>query len=165
VALRRTAARLLEDTEVWVPLTFIPNDEGSPFPFPAHHRTTKRGGHSAQAQADLDAVSMGLERQYPGFKKTWRLRLFRCGKNCLETFGRDSMFCLARRICAVDCVRNIANLLLARAAGRQKEIAIAVRWAPDPLRLIRQLLMKALCSSQRTGQSDSSWLYGERSCS
>lgn len=153
VGVASNAARLLEDTEVWVPLTFDrPNMKVRRFHFLRTIGRLKPGVTQQQAQADLDAVSMGLERQYPDSNTTWRLRLVPLRDELLGDI-RTGLYVLLGAVAFVLLIAcaNIANLLLARAAGRQKEIAIRSALGARPTRLIRQLLTESIVLSTAGG--------------
>src|SRR5215471_15709519 len=76
IGVASNAARLYEDTDAWVPLSFESNQmKVRRFHFLRAIGRLKPGITLQQAQADLDAVSIGLERQYPESNTTWRLRL------------------------------------------------------------------------------------------
>ena len=153
VGVASNAARLLEDTEVWVPLTFDhPMMKVRRFHFLRTIGRLKPGVSLQQAQADLDAVAMGLERQYPDSNKTWRLRLVPLREELLGDI-RTGLYVLLGAVAFVLLIAcaNIANLLLARAAGRQKEIAIRSALGARPMRLIRQLLTESIVLSTAGG--------------
>ena len=153
VGVASSATRLLEDTEVWVPLTFnSPNMKIRRFHFLRAFGRLKPGVTLQQAQTDLDAVAMGLEREYPDSNTSWRLRLVPLRDELLGDI-RTGLYVLLGAVAFVLLIAcaNVANLLLARAAGRQKEIAIRGALGARPRRLIRQLLTESIVLSTAGG--------------
>jgi len=102
----------------------------------------------AQAQAALDTLSARLERTYPDTNRDIRLHAWALWNS---TYGAARIFrpvlglLLAVSLGVLLIVTaNVTNLLLARATGRQREIAIRLAVGASRPRLIRQLLTESL---------------------
>ncbi|MEK7677772.1 MAG: ABC transporter permease [Verrucomicrobiota bacterium] len=101
-----------------------------------------------QAQAAVNTLARRLEQAYPDSNKEIGLQVLPLWKS---PYGGQSMLLPVLRILlAVSfgvlliVAANVANLLLARATGRQKEIAIRLAMGSGRARLIRQLLTESL---------------------
>jgi putative ABC transport system permease protein len=112
----------------------------------------KPGVTLQQAQADIDAVCAGLEKLYPESNKDWRLRLVPI-REFLVGASRRPLYVLLGAVGLVLLLAcaNVANLTLAQAARRQKEVALRHALGATRMRLIRQLLIESALLSTVAG--------------
>ena len=108
----------------------------------------KPGVSEEQAQAELTAIAARLEQQYPDENTRKGLRM----ESALAALVGDIRPALLILLGAVACVlliacANVANLLLARATSRHKEMAIRAAMGASRIRVIRQLLTESLLLS------------------
>jgi putative ABC transport system permease protein len=147
------ATRLLLEAEIWTPLTFDnPEMKIRRFHFLRAIGRLKPGVTLQQAQSDIDAVASRLEKLYPESNKDWRLRLVPMREYLVGETRRPLYVLLGAvgLVLLIACA-NVANLTVAQAARRQKEVALRHALGANRMRLIRQLLTESALLSVIAG--------------
>ncbi|MGH8280301.1 MAG: ADOP family duplicated permease [Gammaproteobacteria bacterium] len=100
----------------------------------------------SRAQAALNVLALGVMREHPGEAGAkWRITVTPLTQQVIARWRSILivLFGAASFLLAISCA-NVANLLLGRAASRQKEIAIRTAVGAGRLRILRQLLTESV---------------------
>ncbi len=99
-----------------------------------------------QARAELDTLWSQLRQRYPDANRQWKLSVLRLGERLVDQDSRQFarlFLCVAAFVLLIACV-NVANLQLARAASRERELSIRAALGAERKRIVRQLFTESL---------------------
>jgi putative ABC transport system permease protein len=138
--------------QVWIPFQFDPNTADQGHYFQAAGRL-KPGVTLDQAKARLQASAAEYKAKYPNALRADSSFSVEPVRDLLVRNVRRSLLVLAGAVSFVLLIAcaNVANLLLARATGRRREIAIRAAVGGSRGRIIRQLLTESLVLSTAGG--------------
>src|SRR5262245_48831879 len=132
------------DFDLWTPLVINPEDFKTRLGFNFLSVARLKPGVSLQqAQVEIDTIAARLERQYPATNEGVRVLVAPLLEDTVFSV-RTALYVL---LGAVGCVLligcfNLANLLLVKANGRNREWAIRLSLGASRTRLVRQALVE-----------------------
>jgi len=138
---------------VWLPITMNPSEGNSVVARPGAGLfllgRLKRGTTLQSAGADLDVIARQLDKVYVGYYPPEFAIVLRPLNDAVMGNFKGMLYALMAAVLMLLLIAcsNVANLLLARATTRDREIAIRTSIGASPVRLVRQLLAESFVLS------------------
>lgn len=148
--------------EIWTPLSLAgaPDDHGD-----RHLRVLARlapGAGLGRARMELGLISSGLAREFPGTNAGWAVNVMTVPEMIVGTQFRRALLVLLGVVAFVLLIAcaNAANLQLARAAARRREIAVRCALGASRGRVLAQLLAESAVLGLMAGLAGLALAYG-----
>ena len=135
-----------EQQKIWVPLTPIAMNEARTSRNLFTFGRLKPGIDMARARDDMKSMSAALAREYPATSDGWSASANPLSDEFIPDDVRLVLYTMMGAVTIVLMIAcaNVANLMLARASGRQREFCVRAALGAGRGRLIKQLLIECV---------------------
>ena len=135
-----------EDVQLWTPLALREadfEDRGDTYLYGVAH--LRPGVSFEQARTELASIALDIEREHPADHANFGFSFFRQRDEMSPAYRLSLVVLCGASLCMLllTCA-NLANLSLARAAGRERELAVRTALGAGRERLMRQMLTESV---------------------